>query len=107
MGMAKVVCSRLAFGVALAHLAFARVEAQLDEVCPMAGDEAVTVALKPIRQRHQLPAIAGAVEPPVSIERSMTSRTAAAIAVDSARVTRAARRPGRTRARDRASSRGQ
>jgi CubicO group peptidase (beta-lactamase class C family) len=32
-----------------------------DQVCPFAGDRAVTDALKPIRQKHHMPAIAGAL----------------------------------------------
>jgi CubicO group peptidase (beta-lactamase class C family)/C-terminal processing protease CtpA/Prc len=32
-----------------------------DPVCPVAGDQAVTDALKPIRQKHHLPAVAGAI----------------------------------------------
>ena len=44
------------------------------------------------------------LEPPVSIERSITLRTASAMRSHSARVTRPARRRGRTPARKSASS---
>jgi len=57
----KNLCGGLAFGIVLALSAFGRAGARSDEVCPVVGDQAVTDALKSIRQRYRLPAIAGAV----------------------------------------------
>jgi CubicO group peptidase (beta-lactamase class C family) len=51
----------LVFAVVLALAASDRAGERSDEACPAAGDQAVIDALQPIRQRHQAPAIAGAV----------------------------------------------
>lgn len=43
-------------------------DARSNEVCPVAGDQAVTDALKPIRYKYRVPAIAGAIVTSKGIE---------------------------------------
>ena len=57
----KNLCGGLAVGIVLALSACGRAGARSDEVCPVAGDQAVTAALRSIRRQYQLPAIAGAI----------------------------------------------
>ena len=57
----KNLCGGLAVGIVLALAACGRAGARPDEVCPVAGDQAVTDALRSIRRQYQLPAIAGAI----------------------------------------------
>jgi CubicO group peptidase (beta-lactamase class C family) len=47
--------------IVLAFSACSRLAGAADQVCPVAGDQAVTDALKPIQQKYRLPAIAGAI----------------------------------------------
>lgn len=63
----KPLCGGLTFGIVLALSGCGRAStpgragAPSDDVCPVAGDQAVTDALQSIRQRYQMPGIAGAI----------------------------------------------
>lgn len=51
----------LVLAVVLTLSTCGRLAGAADPVCPVAGDQAVTDALKPIQQKHHLPALAGAI----------------------------------------------
>ena len=55
------VCGGLVLAVILTLSACGLVAGAADQVCPVAGDQAVTDILKPIWQKYRLPAIAGAI----------------------------------------------
>ncbi len=55
------LCGAVALGILLVLSACGAAGGQSDPVCPVAGDQAVTDALKPIRQKHHVPSIAGAI----------------------------------------------
>jgi CubicO group peptidase (beta-lactamase class C family) len=57
----KNVCSGLVLAVVLTLSACGRFAGAADQVCPVAGDQAVTDILKPIWQKYRLPAIVGAI----------------------------------------------
>jgi CubicO group peptidase (beta-lactamase class C family) len=55
------LCGGLVLGILLVLSARGAADGPSDQVCPVAGDQAVTDALKPIQQKHRVPAIAGAI----------------------------------------------
>lgn len=59
--MVNNVYGGMVLAVVLALSACGRFAGASDQVCPVAGDQAVTDALKPIQQKYHLPAVAGAI----------------------------------------------
>jgi CubicO group peptidase (beta-lactamase class C family) len=61
MNIVRELCGGLVFAVVLTLSACDQSGKPTGDVCPAAGDQAVTDALKPIRQKYHVPAIAGAI----------------------------------------------